>query len=149
MNAGAGACVQVLLGRSCSACLWACACVFVRTVETIAQSQCVTLGLVPRRSPFALALVYLRTKGSSETNDLAPVSQSRRTRDEKRKGSAGWGGWSEWWRLSDQRWIEQGAKQLREEGNEKIKFNPLERQVLNLAPSHQVVHVPTYIFPQK
>lgn len=65
---------------------------FVCTVETIAQSQCVTLGLVPRRSPFALALVYLQTKGCSETNDLAPVSQSRRTRDEKKEVSSGGGG---------------------------------------------------------
>lgn len=60
-------------------------CALVCVVETIAQSQCVTLGLVPQRSPFALASVYLWTKGCSETNDLAPVSQSRRTRDEKRK----------------------------------------------------------------
>lgn len=83
--AGAAACVQVLLGRPCSACLWACACVFVCLVGTITQSQRVTLGLVPWRSPFALALVYLWTKGCSETNDLAPASQSRRTRDEKEK----------------------------------------------------------------
>lgn len=62
-------------------------CVFVCTVETIAQSQCVTLGLVPQCSPCALASVYLWTKGCSETNDLAPVSQRRRTRDEKRKRS--------------------------------------------------------------
>lgn len=56
-------------------------------VETIAQSQRVTLGLAPQCSPSALASVYLWTKGCSETNDLAPVSQSRRTRDEKRKRS--------------------------------------------------------------
>lgn len=61
-------------------------------VETITQSQRVSLGSVPRRSPFALALVYLQTKGCSETNDLAPVSQSRRTRDEKRKRSKKEGG---------------------------------------------------------
>lgn len=60
---------------------------FVCVVETIAQSQHVTLGSVPQRSLFALAPVYLWTKGCSETNDLAPVSQSRRTRDEKRKRS--------------------------------------------------------------
>lgn len=62
-------------------------CAFVCMAEAIAQSQCVTLGLMPQRSPFALASVYLWTKGCSETNDLAPVSQSRRTRDEKRKRS--------------------------------------------------------------
>lgn len=64
-----------------------CVCVFACTAETISQSQCVTLGLVPQCVPSALASVYLRTKGCSETNDLAPVSQSRRTRDEKRKRS--------------------------------------------------------------
>lgn len=31
-----------------------------------------------------MASVYLWTKGCSEANDLAPVSQRRRTRDEKR-----------------------------------------------------------------
>lgn len=31
--------------------------------------------------------VYLRTKGCSETNDLAPVTQRRRTTDEKGKRS--------------------------------------------------------------
>lgn len=69
-------------------CMFMSVCVFsVCTVETIAQSQHVTLGLVPRHSLFALAPVYLWTKGCSETNDLAPVSQSRRTSDEKRKRS--------------------------------------------------------------
>lgn len=62
-----------------------CACFLVSVLETIAQSQRVALGLLPRHSPFALASVYLWTKGCSETNDLAPVSQSRGTRDEKKK----------------------------------------------------------------
>lgn len=78
-------------------------------LETIAQSQCVALGLVPRRSAFALAPVYLRTKGCSETNDLAPVSQSRRTRDGKGKGSA----------------VGVGVGVERDEGNEKMKFHLL------------------------
>ncbi len=82
-----------------SMCVRVCVCVFVCTAETIIQSQCVTLGLVPQRSPFALASVYLWTKGCFETNDLAPVSQSRRTRDEKERGQR-WGR-GKWCRLSD------------------------------------------------
>lgn len=83
----ASACVQVLLcKRALHVYGSACLCVFSACMlETIAQSQCVTLGLVPQHSPFALASVYLRTKGCCETNDLTPVSQSRRTRDEKKK----------------------------------------------------------------
>lgn len=82
----ASAYVQVLLGRHARH-VYECVFVCVTGGGTIAQSQHVTLGLVPQRSPFALAPVYLWTKGCSETNDLAPVSQSRRTRAEKRKRS--------------------------------------------------------------
>lgn len=83
----ASACVQVLLGRRALHVYERVFVFFVWAVETIAQSQHVNLGFVPQRSPFALASVYSWTKGWSETNDLAPVSQSRRTRDEKRKRS--------------------------------------------------------------
>lgn len=66
---------------------------FERTIKTVSQSQRVTLGLVPHCCAFgASASVYLWTKGCSETNDLAPVSQSRRTRDEKRERSETWKG---------------------------------------------------------
>lgn len=89
----ASACEQVLL---CNRALHVYECVSVRVglfvliVETITQSQCVGLGLVPQCSPSALASVYMWTKGCSETNDLAPVSQRRRTRDEKGRGQR-WG----------------------------------------------------------
>lgn len=67
-------------------CISECMCALL-CVETISQSQCVTLGLVPQSWVGALASVYLWTKGCSKTNDLAPVSQSRRTGDEKRERS--------------------------------------------------------------
>lgn len=60
----ASACVQVLLCKRALHVYGVCLCVFPACMlETIAQSQRVTLGLVPQHSPFALASVYLRTKG--------------------------------------------------------------------------------------
>lgn len=50
---------------------------------------CVTLGLVPPSSRRAFALVCLLTNGCPETNDLAPVTQRRRTRDEKKEEVTG------------------------------------------------------------
>lgn len=106
---------------ACSACLWEWVC--VRTLETIAQSQCATLGLVPQCSLSALALLYLWTKGCSERNDLAPVSHSRRTRDEQRKRSEMWK--AKWWSLSVRWWREQQSKKRKrgkiKEGREKVQ----------------------------
>lgn len=86
---------------ACPACLSACSCVCVararlracvwrvRAGDYRSKSACYSwagataLLSLPRPLP-----LYLWTKGCTETNDLAPVSQRRRTTDEKGKRSA-------------------------------------------------------------
>lgn len=62
-------------------------CVCVHGGDDHSKSACHSWVSATASSLSSSASVYLWTKGCFETNDLAPVSQSRRTGDEKRKRS--------------------------------------------------------------
>lgn len=91
----AAACVQVLHRRRALhvyECLYVCVLFFYFILCTHRRISLKVGVLLLVSCHSTLASVYLWTKGCFEANDLAPVSQSRRTRDERRGRSETWKG---------------------------------------------------------